>query len=293
MKKTLTAIAAAAAMTFSSAAFAGIPLEADIVFVVDESSGMPHDSIDVFDWIDDVAADLDVRLDNPRFALVGYANASLGNPTGIDETGRGNDDWMNLGDFTTATNFLNENGDIEDGYQAMHYFFDNYVADPNRLLAMILVTDEDRDVVDGTKDYANTLARFENSGWFDAHLNVVVDAALEDDDFEIASGFINNANANAVYLPDGSGGILPGLAPGSVFTAFGSTEADYIDLALATDGGVVDIFPLTLEDVAGSSSAKEALVQIKVDELDGRHTPIPSALVLSALGLLAMRRRLI
>lgn len=274
----LTQLAAAAAFAFSGAAFAATT--ADVVVVIDESGSMSGEHAWIATAIQDLEADLTANgVTNNRYALVGYGSGQSNptDPTGIDNVARGNDTWMDATNFVTASGLLTTPGGTEDGYQGISYFFSNYTTRAEAAVNVILVTDEDRDVV-SADTYNSILTQLTG---VNALLNVVVEATLEDDNLTSALGIDSLGNA---YIADGSGGYTEGTG-GNVVSAFGTTEADYIDLAFDTGGAAWDLTQLR-NGGNDAASFSEAFTAIKTEEIQQQQpAPIVGSALLMGLGL--------
>jgi len=136
------------------------------------------------------------------------------------------------------------------------------------------VTDEDRDVNGYTGDYGSMLKTFKK---YQALLNAVVDCSMFVGQQQVL-GVDSKGNG---YMADGQGGFTTVTGTLSFGACFGSTEADYVNLALATGGAAWDIRQLRQGGkIADSFTA--AFVDIKVGEIT---TPVPEAGTLALLGI--------
>ncbi len=135
--------------------------------------------------------------------------------------------------YAAGINTLQAGGAVEDGYQAIHFAMDNYTYRPNAAKFMILVTNEDRDIVDNTKNFTNTLSRLTSNGvTFDS----IVSADFRTSTGVSALGMDSGRNA---YIADGSGGYTS--SPNGLVTAFDTTVPDYVNLTFAAGGISGDI----------------------------------------------------
>ncbi|WP_084863110.1 autotransporter outer membrane beta-barrel domain-containing protein [Salibaculum halophilum] len=131
-------------------------------------------------------------------------------------------------DFGTATSNLSLSGGTEDGFAAIDFVLNTYNIPAGESTTIILVTDEDRDNTDTSLTFGSISQDLNDAG---VNLVSVVNATLEDSSNTTAIA----TDGNTAYLQDGTGFTT---APfGSVTSAAGNTEADYIDLAFATPNG--------------------------------------------------------
>lgn len=258
---------------------------ADIVFIVDESGSMSGEHA----WLPGMAAALESNLisasvgngtdaaDYNRYALVGYGRS---NPTAITHFLGGNQ-WGTAADLVNPNPSLATSGGTEDGWQAIDYFFDNYTTRGSAALNVILVTDEDRDKLDSSLTYNAILAALQGKN---ALLNVAVNATFT------PSGSLGVDSEGIAYLADGSGGFTSALG-GAYSSGFGTTKADYIDLAWATGGAAWDLNKLRLGGLTAQSFTK-AFVDIKVAEIiiqpPTDEVPEPATMLLFGTGLIGL-----
>lgn len=153
-------------------------LTADIVFVVDESGSMGED---VIDWLADMIDDLDAALAaqgimSNNYGLVGFPSSGSAAPHTILVGGAA---FGTASEFATATDSLViTNGGEEDGYWGIDTALD-YTFRDGAVVAVVLVTDEDRDEVNGDLDFGGVLDGLSENN---AILTAVVDGAMYADD---------------------------------------------------------------------------------------------------------------
>jgi hypothetical protein len=264
--------AAAGAVPGSSGGAGGVPGTAFTIFVVDESGSMAGEHA----FLDEAVADLDAGLANlgvgsRLYGLVGFGSSSPAargldmDPSDGTSDGTGISGFDNLfgsaAEFQTAQDRLIVGGGTEDGYDGIDFVIDNYVPliPAGSAINIVLVTDEDRDIIDASLNFSNILSELGLAG---ALLNVVVDADLEDGAATTALGIDAEGSA---FIADGSGGFT--TSTGGVATGgFVTTVADYVDLALATDGAAWDLNQLRAGGLLAESFAA-AFNEIKVGEI--------------------------
>ncbi|MBL9032866.1 MAG: PEP-CTERM sorting domain-containing protein [Phycisphaerae bacterium] len=284
----------AAAMVAASAQAASI---ADIVFVVDESGSMAGEHA----WIASMIASLDAGLAakgvQAQYGLVGFGGGGAGNAGRQINVGGGQ--FGTAAQFAAAAGSLVTTGATEDGYAGVNFAL-GYTFRPGAAQNFILITDEDRDVVNGAVTFASLSAALNARN---ALLNVVVDAALNNGANTNPALGINGKtvgtppiNPNAInYRADGSGGFIK--SPGArVSSAFGTTEADYINMAFGVgfvgpmgpvNGAAWDLNQLRLGGNTALSFTK-AFVDLKVQEIVQQTIPLPTGAWMGLIGLVGV-----
>jgi len=287
MKKKILGVALAAAMGLGAAGSAlAVPVIADIIAVVDESGSMGGEHT----WLPGMINAMDAALlaaagsdtFSVQYGLTGYGAFSYGH--GVSQRGHvhdmdgatpGDQQFGSATDFAAAAGGLVTSGDTEDGYEAMRFVLDNYSLRPNARTNLILVTDEDRDT-NGGPDKSSMLNALKKN---QALVNAVINCGMFVDGTQVL-GVDSKGNG---YVANGQGGFTTVTGAFTTGSCSGSTEADYIDLALATGGAAWDLGLLRAGgDTAASFTA--AFVDIKVGEII---TPpqVPEAGTLALLGI--------
>jgi hypothetical protein len=285
MKLKAMVVAFAAAGLFASGGQAvAIPTTADVVVIMDESGSMGGEQA----WMTSLIPTLDAKLVSEgltgnQYAIIGYGSSSSGH--GISQAPHKHQylgaDWFSAVNFDDATPSFVASGGFEDGWAGIKFFFDNYTTRAGAAINVILVTDEDRDITTGnTQTYAGTLGLLTGAG---ALLNAVVNCGFRTGAGATALGVDSGANA---YVANGSGGYTtsPGGSQGG--QCFGTTKADYVDMAWASGGAAWDLNQLRFGgNTATSFSA--AFVDIKVQEIitPPNGAPEPGSLALLGLAL--------
>ncbi|RMF42331.1 MAG: VWA domain-containing protein, partial [Planctomycetota bacterium] len=211
----------------------------DVIVVMDESASMGFAQQFAIGMIQDLdtalrTAGIGNSAAGPNlFGLVGYGNFNQV-PRSIP-VGAGGALFGTSQEYAIASQQLVSNGAIEDGYQAIHFALDNYTFRDGAEKFIILVTNEDRDVVDASLDFNNTLAKLRAN---DVTLEGIVSARFLDAQGNTALALDAQSNA---YLEDGQGGFI--VTPnGSVSpNIFDTTVTDYVDMVFETNGLAGDI----------------------------------------------------
>ncbi len=260
----------------------------DVLFIVDESASMNTEHA----WIAGMAANLQTALvgagvtDN-RYGLVGYVeNTGAHGPgsAGPHKHQLNGADWGTAANLSTSlTPGLTTSGSsLEDGYEAISYGLNNYTFRADAALNVILITDEDRDNTNAAITFASVLAELAGKN---ALLNAVINNPFKNASNVAALGIDSDHNA---YVANGTGGFIAS-AGGIIGNGAGTTETDYVPLALQSGGAAWDLNKLR----AGGNSAisfTAAFVDIKVQEIvnqDPVGVPAPATLILFGLGLLS------
>jgi len=263
VQRTIAALAIVAGLVFFACPMAEGDTGGDLMFVVDESGSMSTEHA----WLGPMSASLEADLVSAgvgsgiyadQYALVGYG-ATSDHGTSGHKHAVGGGDWGTAAQFDTATGTLIVNGSVEDGYEAMMFGLDNYTFRAIGGNFLVLVTDEDRDVLDSSIGYGQTKSALTSAGVL---LNVVVDADFEDANGTTALGIDAVGNA---YIADGSSGYYT-TSGGVAVSGNGSTIAHYVNLALEIGGAAWDLNQLRAGgDDANSFTA--AFVDIKAGEV--------------------------
>ncbi|WP_447970729.1 vWA domain-containing protein [Nitrospira sp. M1] len=250
-----------------------VPLAADVIVVVDESGSMAGEHSFLQTAIPDLemglqAAGVGTGSNVNRYAIVGYG--------GFDFTGQlphshqvGGGDFGSASQFATAASGLVTSGGTEDGYQAIDFALNNYTfRNGDFAQQVILVTDEDRDINNGTAggnnagsglNFSSVESDLQNEG---VVLNAILDNPLSSAGGARALGLAADGTA---FTADGTGGFMTS-AGGIVGNGSGSTETDYVPLAHNLGGAVWDLNLLRQGGNTAESFAN-AFVSIKVQEI--------------------------
>ncbi|MFW6372700.1 MAG: PEP-CTERM sorting domain-containing protein [Thermodesulfobacteriota bacterium] len=273
---------------------------ADIVFVVDESGSMRGEHA----WLGNMVMDLESGLaaegvQNNQYALVGFGGNHYHGPEGHKHA-VGGGDWGSANELSAAASSLVANGAFEDGWEAIDFALDNYNFRGNAAVNFILITDEDRDILDSTLTYSSILNELSSK---DVLLNSVVNAVFRDNEESRLLGMSGERfDENGDKITDPAGNPITGYAQdpsdptnyvgvsGAYATEdyYSTTIDDYVDLALDTGGAAWDLNQLR----AGGNTATaftKAFIDIKVAEIQqqdpGQPNPIPEPSTILLLGI--------
>jgi hypothetical protein len=257
---------------------------ADVILLVDESGSMAGEHAWIPGMVASLEADLlSIGVTNNRYGVVGFGASAHGSGQGPHTHLLSGADWGVAADITANMNppFVNSGG-LEDGWAAIDFAIANYAFRPQASVNFILITDEDRDTWK-TLSYAE-VARLLDSN--NVLLNAVVNNAFWTGAQTVALGVDKDLNA---YAADGAGGYIAS-AGGVIGSGFGTTKADYVDLALGTGGAAWDLNQLRAGGLTAQSFT-EAFVDVKVREI----IPEPGTILLLGAGLcllgVTVRRR--
>lgn len=248
----------------------------DVVVVVDESGSMSGEHA----WLPGMISTLDSRLTTlghtGRYGLVGFGSSGAGIngrtlATGATAVG-----------FGLAAGGLVTTGGTEDGYSGLTYTFNNYGFAGGSTRNYILVTDEDRDN-NGASTFATVLGSLQSQN---ALLNAVVN-----NPFSCSAGAALGRTTLNGYQVEPAGAFSACASP-LTGNGAGTTETDYVPLALQSGGAAWDLNVLRSggNDAASFTSA---FVDIKVEEIQ-QQIPEPSTYALAGTALvtlIAARRR--
>ncbi|MFP4674279.1 MAG: autotransporter domain-containing protein [Opitutales bacterium] len=213
---------------------------ANLLFVVDESGSMGGEH----DFLQSQAPSIETGLNTVgvtdlNFGLVGYGNSDR--VPRLLEMNEDGDIFGDANDFTGAASQLATSGGFEDGYAAIDFALNNY-NELNGPTFVILVTDEDRDILDDSEyPGASTLTTGsiqQALGDQGARLVSILDQEILNAE-SVAALALNSENQ--VYTADDAGG-ADRTEDGTLGSdADGDTTADYALLALDTGGVVADL----------------------------------------------------
>ncbi|WP_417227763.1 autotransporter domain-containing protein [Amphritea sp.] len=204
--------------------------DVNLVFVVDESGSMSGEHA----WLPGFTTQLETDLQttvglSSSYGLVGYGNNSVvPRPISV-----GSGQFGSASDFATATSNLVTNGGTEDGYAGIQYALDNLTFDAGARVAVVLVTDEDRDNTDSSLTYNTVLTALQDKG---ATLTGILNQNLNSADSSVTVG----TDGTDSYVADGNGGFTT-QAGVSIDYASGTTTTDYTNLAIAAQGCVANL----------------------------------------------------
>lgn len=233
---------------------------ADVIFVVDESGSMAGEQA----WLGDIISTLDdslvaAGLVGNRYGLVGYVNQGRMLPTDGEP-------WMSAAEFSTATDELRTNrGPNEDGYLGIDYAIQNYEFRDTAARNIVLVTDEERSIVDEGLTFASISEQLRVE---EIVFSMVANAILEDSAGASAFGVTHDGTAyvegEGSGFVESSGGVFVEPGPGR-----GDREnigPDYVDLAWEVDGNTWDLNFLR-DDEAAAAAFTNVFVDILAETI--------------------------
>lgn len=293
LTKRLVGALALALGTFSFAdgsMAATVNTTSNVVFIVDESGSMGGEqdflANTVIDQLDQGLSDAGVT--SRSYGVVGYGGPNSGTPR-LVQSGGGLENAA-----TTKTNLqsLVTSGGFEDGFAAIDFALNNLSFTAGAAINFILVTDEDRDVTSGLGLTVQSIQNSLTSA--NILLNAVVSNSFSSDNSLSALGIDSDGTA---YVANGSGGFNEDTG-GTAGGGFGTTTADYVDLAIATGGAAWDLNQLRAGGNPATSFAN-AFIDIKVQEIISQPPsgpnpiPLPAGmpLLLAGLGVFGFMRR--
>ena len=286
MKKTTVAAALLAAFALPSA-FA-VTTTADVVVLMDESGSMAGEQA----WMTSTIAALDVGLNakgvtGNRYGLVGFGASAAPAPSRVRGFNVGGGQFGTAAQYGVAAGGLQITGGTEDGYAAID-FANGYSFRAGAGRNYILVTDEDRDNTNAALTAANMLSSMKGTNTL---LNAVVNATFRCGDNSAALGMSSGGKG---YKADGAGGFTT-CSGAFLFSDAGTTDTDYVNLALATGGAAWDLNILRAGGM-GATSFTKAFIDVKVDEIIiTPPPPVPEpetyALMLAGLGVVGYMAR--
>ncbi|MGN6135087.1 MAG: hypothetical protein ACTHOU_11350, partial [Aureliella sp.] len=224
----------------------------DIVVVMDDSASMGFAQQFSGQLMQDIDAALvaagigTAAQGGNQFGLLTYGGLTTETVPAAMPVGQNNALFGTSVEYATAVNQLQAFGAIEDGYLAIETALDTYQFRPQAEKYVLLVTNEDRDIVDGSKTYDSVLAKLKAN---DVTLDSIVWADFADKTG--ATALALDAQGNA-YSEDGFGGYI--VSPnGTVSSRFDTTVQDYVNLTHATNGISGDIFQIQVGGTTATS----------------------------------------
>jgi RHS repeat-associated protein len=158
-----------------------------------------------------------------------------------------------------ASTELRAGGIFEDGYAAIDFAVDQNPFRPGAAVNFLLISDEDRDSFDFDLTFADVFSELDSKHIL---LNLVNNVQLKDGAGAIALAVDDHGVA---YKVDGAGGFT--TSPGGTFVSgFGTTKADYVDMAWALGGALFDLNQLERGGLIATSFTK-AFVDFKTEEI--------------------------
>jgi RHS repeat-associated protein len=160
-------------------------------------------------------------------------------------------------ELSGATQYLVAGGLIEDGYQAINTALEGLSFRPGAAVSVVLITDEDRDVVDSSLSFGSIQNALNAN---DVQLDTIVSNTFRDGNSNVVLGIDAN---NTGYQADGAGGFI---TRSGVVANNGGSKTDYVDLAQSVGGTAWDLNQLRAGGLTAQSFT-EAFVDIKTQEI--------------------------
>ena len=227
-------IISAALVAFSLPVFAA--RSADFIFVVDESGSMSGEQDFLQAQIPSIEAGLQgVSVQGSRYALVGFG-AGDPEPHGFVV---GSGQFGTVSDFQTAAGTLETSGGTEDGYAGILYALNNYTFRSGALPVIVLVTDEDRDVLDSASG-ASAVSILNALSSSKATLISILNQQFLDSNNQAVSGALVINSQNRIFIADGNGGFTK-IDNGQLAATDDTTLVDYSQPTLQNGGLVADL----------------------------------------------------
>ncbi|MCC6508553.1 MAG: pre-peptidase C-terminal domain-containing protein, partial [Pirellulaceae bacterium] len=247
---------------------------ADIVVVMDDSASMGFAQQFSAQLMQDIDAALlasgigATALGGNQFGLLAYGGATTASTPAPVLLGPAPGALFGTSvQYATGINTLQASGFLEDGYLAIDFALDNYAFRPQAEKFILLVTNEDRDIVDGSKTYATTFAKLRAK---DVLLDGIVSANFFDGTGRSAMAVDSKDQA---YLADGSGGFT--VTPNGRVTSFDTTVPDYVDLIHETGGIAGDISQIQFGGATTTSFGRAFITTIVAQAGGSEDLPSP------------------
>ena len=234
---------------------------ADVILVVDESGSMNTEHqwiINMTRRLDEVLQELNIgRNVSNMFGLTGFGSFKYTNGRIVTYNGRS---FFEANEVDKLIAMLQVSGREEDGYLALKFAIDNYEFRSNAVKQFILITDEERDILETGLNKTNILNMIE-----DSQLSGVVSEGFESVDSIPAIGMDSNGNA---YVYDPLSPNLIRLVIGGARpikdTSYATTNEDYTDLVLSSEGSIWDLL-LLRQGGQVAEAFTEAFVQATIE----------------------------
>jgi hypothetical protein len=254
-----------------------VPSFVDVIVLADESASMISFQLFTQGLIDDLEAALlatgigATAAGANQYGLVGFGGQGNDLVGHAHPVGAGGALFGTSGEYRAAVNTLVENGGLEDGYTAIDFALANYPLRPDAEPFLILVSNEDRDILDASLNFNSVLADMQAAG-------VKLQGILELDISDTTGNAAIAANRTTAFLGDGLGGFttapLGSLTTGDPF--FSPTVVpDYVQLIEATGGISGDLSFIGTGVGADATSFSNILVNSIVSQAGAGRTGQP------------------
>ncbi len=237
------------------------PPYADVIVVMDESASMFFAQQFSIQFIADLESGLLTKglgstpAGGNQFALLGFGGAGSIELGQVIPVGANNAPFGTAAEYGVAAMGLVSNGGIEDGYAAMDLMLQSYQPRVDAAKFVILVTNEDRDVVNNSLTYSTTLVGLQNAGY---KLEGILAPQIVSANGQRALALDSFKNA---YSDNGTGGFTVS-ANGRFGFSFDTSVPDYADMVHATGGIVGDI-----NQISNSAQTAQIFSQVLVSSI--------------------------
>ncbi len=252
---------------------------ADIVVVMDDSASMAFAQQFSQQLIVDIdnalqATGIGTSAGANQFGLVAFGGLATDVTPAAIPLGANNALFGTAAQYGAQVSTLAALGGIEDGYLAVEFALDTYTFRPQAAKYILLVTNEDRDVVDATKTSASVLSKLQAKG---VKMQGILNASFFD---STGSTALAVDSSSVAYTEDGTGNFLVStngtVVPNTdFFEPPESTVDDYVSLIYQTSGIAGDIDQIQLGGTTATSFGRAMVNSIVLQAGGSVNLPKP------------------